>query len=71
MKSGRTLWAEMTYLYNRGVSAVESHIATWHQMKPFVDSQRFEEVDQRLKLQEENARLWRVTCLGYFRQFAE
>lgn len=71
MKSGRTLWAEMTYLYNRGVSAVESHIATWHQMKPFVDSQRFEEVDQRLKLQEENARLWRDTCLGYFRQFAE
>ena len=71
MKSGRTLWAEMTYLYNRGVSAVESHIATWHQMKPFVDSQRFEEVDQRLKLQEENARLWRDTCLGYFRHFAE
>ena len=71
MKSGRTLWGEMTYLYNRGVSAVESHIATWHQMKPFVDSQRFEEVDRRLKLQEENARLWRDTCLGYFRQFAE
>lgn len=71
MKSGRTLWGEMTYLYNRGVSAVESHIATWHQMKPFVDSQRFEEVDLRLKLQEENARLWRDTCLGYFRQFAE
>ena len=40
-------------------------------MKPFVDSQRFEEVDQRLKLQEENARLWRDTCLGYFRHFAE
>ena len=71
MKSGRTLWGEMTYLYNRGVSAVESHIATWHQMKPFVDNQRFEEVDQRLKLQEENARLWRDTCLRYFSQFAE
>ena len=71
MKSGRTLWGEMTYLYNRGVATVESHVATWHQMKNYVDRQRYEEVDARLKLQEENAREWRDTCLGYFRQFAE
>lgn len=71
MKSGRTLWGELTWLYNRGVAAVESHVAIWHQMKNYVDAQRFAEVNERLKLQEANAREWRDTCLGYFRQFAE
>lgn len=71
LKNGRTLWGEMTYRYNRGVSAVESFVATWHQMSPYIDSQRYAEVDDRLKSQEENAREWRDTCLNYFRQFAE
>lgn len=71
LKNGRTLWGEMTYRYNRGVSAVESFVATWHQMRPYIDSQRYAEVDARLKSQEENAREWRDTCLNYFRQFAE
>ena len=71
LKNGRTLWGEMTYRYNRGVSAVESYVATWHQMRPYIDAQRYEEVDARLKSQEENAREWRDTCLDYFRQFAE
>ncbi len=71
LKNGRTLWGEMTYRYNRGVSAVESFVATWHQMRPYIDSQRYAEVDDRLKSQEENAREWRDTCLNYFRQFAE
>ena len=71
LKNGRTLWGEMTYRYNRGVAAVESYIATWHQMRPYIDSQRYGEVDSRLKSQEENAREWRDTCLNYFRQFAE
>ena len=71
LKNGRTLWGEMTYRYNRGVSAVESFVATWHQMRPYIDAQRYGEVDIRLKSQEENAREWRDTCLNYFRQFAE
>lgn len=71
LKNGRTLWGEMTYRYNRGVSAVESFVATWHQMRTYIDSQRYAEVDDRLKSQEENAREWRDTCLNYFRQFAE
>ena len=71
LKNGRTLWAEMAYRYNRGVSAVESFVATWHQMRPYIDHQRYEEVDVRLKSQEENAREWRDVCLGYFRKFAE
>lgn len=71
LKNGRTLWGEMTYRYNRGVSAVESFVATWHQMRTYIDSQRYAEVDARLKSQEENAREWRDTCLNYFRQFAE
>ncbi|MGM9697448.1 MAG: alpha-glucuronidase [Prevotella sp.] len=71
LKNGRTLWGEMTYRYNRGVAAVESYVATWHQMRPYIDAQRYEEVDTRLKSQEENAREWRDTCLNYFRQFAE
>jgi alpha-glucuronidase len=45
---------------------------TWHTlMRHYVDEQRWREVDERLSLQETNAREWRDICLKYFGQFAK
>lgn len=71
MQSGRTLWEEMQHLYNSGVEEVETYVAKWDTMKPYVDSRRWEETAQRLEMQLENAKEWRDTCLGYFGKFAQ
>ena len=71
MNSGRTLWEEMQFRYNRGVSEVEAFCKVWQECKPYVDEQRWREVDERMQHQLENAREWRDVCLKYFGSFAE
>ena len=39
--SGRTLWEEMQYRYQRGVSEVEAFVGIWQQAKPYIDEQRW------------------------------
>ena len=70
MNSGRTLWEEMQYRYNRGVNEVEDFCKVWQECKPSIDEQRWREVDERMKHQLENAREWRDVCLKYFGSFA-
>lgn len=70
MKSGNTLWQELCNHYNKGVQTVDGYVATWQQMRPYVDQQRYEEVSNRLQHQQENANLWRNHCLGYFSKFS-
>ena len=69
--SGRTLWEEMQYRYQRGVSEVEDFVRIWQQLKPAIDDQRWQEVDAKLQKQLRNAREWQQVCTDYFRQFAE
>lgn len=69
MNSGRTLWEEMQYRYNRGVSEVDDFCKTWQACKPYIDEQRWREVDERLQHQQQNAREWRDVCLKYFGSF--
>ena len=72
MHDGSTRWESMQYHYQLGVNTVERHHLIWHyQMRHLVDAQRWEEVDNRLHHQLDNARQWRDVCLDYFRQFAE
>ena len=71
MNSGRTLWEEMQFRYNRGVSELEAFCKVWQECKPYVDEQRWREVDERMQHQLENAREWRDVCLKYFGSFAE
>ena len=71
MKDGNTLWEDLQMHYNRGVAEVEDFCRIWQQAKPYVDEQRWQEVDQRMQHQLENAREWRQVCLDYFRTFAE
>ena len=68
--SGRTLWEEMQYRYSRGVSEVEDFVSIWQEARPRIDEQRWQEVDEKLHKQLDDAREWRDVCLKYFGSFA-
>jgi len=68
--SGRTLWEEMQYRYQRGVNEVEDFVRIWKEARPVIDEQRWEEVNAKLDKQLRDAREWRDVCLKYFGSFA-
>ncbi|MBR2359707.1 MAG: alpha-glucuronidase [Bacteroidaceae bacterium] len=70
MKSGRTLIDEMDFRYQRGVNEVIDFIATWQQAKPYIDPQRWQEVNDKLTTQLVDAREWQQVCTKYFGSFA-
>ena len=70
MKSGRTLWEELCFLYNRGVQIVRKMQQTWESLAEYVDSPRFIHVKELLRIQEREARWWRDACLLYFQTFS-
>ncbi|MBV4358762.1 alpha-glucuronidase [Pinibacter aurantiacus] len=70
MKSGRTLWDELCYDYDKGVQQVRSFQKTWDKVQPYVDSTRFTAVQRSLRSQCQNAILWKDACLLYFQQFS-
>jgi alpha-glucuronidase len=69
MKSGRTVLEEMNFHYTRGVHEVEDFIQTWNEAKPYIDEQRWQEVDARLQHQLDNAKEWKKVCMDYFSCF--
>jgi len=71
MPSGITLWGQMQERYRSGLAYVSGMRDTWKRLQNELDSERWLEVDAKLRAQEENARLWRELCVGYFRKFAE
>jgi alpha-glucuronidase len=66
MKSGMTLWDEICYHYDRGVKQVREFQMVWDKVEPYVDTQRFSEVQSRLRSQSNNAQIWKDACLLYF-----
>ena len=66
LPSGRTVWDELAYRYDRGVSTVHSMRDTWDALKPYVDPERFEETAAFLKVQQTEAQWWRDACIAYF-----
>ena len=71
LNSGRTVWEELQWCYNRGVSEVDDFAAVWQKAKPLIDEQRWQQVANSLEFQQKDARLWRDVCLEYFGQFAK
>lgn len=71
MKSGRTLWEEIMFRYNRGVTYVAGMQKDWASLEGKIDKERFEHVKKRLDIQLENAKEWRDVCIEYFGKFAE
>lgn len=69
MKSGRTIIEEMEFRYQRGVNEVIDFIAIWQQAKPYIDAQRWQEVNDRLTTQLVDAREWQQVCTKYFGSF--
>lgn len=70
MKDGKTLWEELCYTYDSGVHKVRDYQKTWDQMEPYIDSQRFTEVQSKLKIQSKDAVWWKDACLLYFQTFS-
>nr|WP_321518311.1 alpha-glucuronidase family glycosyl hydrolase [uncultured Bacteroides sp.] len=70
MHNGLTLWEELCYTYDKGVQQVREFQKTWDRMEPYVDAQRFKEVQSRLKIQSKDAIWWKDACLLYFQTFS-
>ncbi|MFN8447777.1 MAG: hypothetical protein U0521_04065 [Anaerolineae bacterium] len=71
MRSGRTLWDELCFRYNRGVESVRHMQQTWEAISDCVDAARAEHVRALLRVQEREARWWRDSCLLYFQTFSQ
>lgn len=70
MSSGRTVWDEICLHYDNGIQTVRSYLTTWNKVKPYVDEDIWNKVQERLVIQEEDARWWRDACVGYFQTFS-
>ncbi|MEO6733401.1 MAG: alpha-glucuronidase family glycosyl hydrolase [Ferruginibacter sp.] len=70
MKTGRSLWNELCFQYNKGVDSVRWMQQLWGQQKNKVDGQRYKQVAMLLSIQEKEAVWWRNTCLLYFQTFS-
>lgn len=70
MKSGRTFWDELCHKYNDGVHDARRFLTVWDVMQPYVDAQRFTEVQHKLRIQARDAVWWRDACLLYFQTFS-
>lgn len=71
LKSGETLWNAIGLYYQKGVDDVRGFIATWSQMKPYVDAERFGVVEQLLAIQLKEAIWWKNACMLYFQQYSK
>ena len=71
MKSGKTLWEELCHRYYSGVESVKTTRKEWDSMRPYIDNQRFEQVQMLLKVQEHEAIWWRNSCVLYFQTFSK
>ena len=70
MKSGRTFWDELCHKYDDGVRQARRFLALWDAMQPYVDQQRFGDVQRKLRIQARDAEWWRDACLLYFQTFS-
>ena len=71
MKSGRTLWDELAWHYQRGVDWVRATRASWAGLKGVIDDERYTAISNKLAIQERDAVWWRDACLLYFQTFAK
>ncbi|MBN2351106.1 MAG: alpha-glucuronidase [Spirochaetales bacterium] len=70
MKSGRTFWEELCFLYHRGVAYVTAMRAQWDSLKGVIDAGRFAAVAAKLRRHEADAAAYRNVCLSYFQAFS-
>jgi alpha-glucuronidase len=66
MASGRTLWEELLFRYQRGVDRVRWMEETWARLEGLIDDERWKQVRAFLAIQEKEARWWRDASVLYF-----
>ena len=71
MHSGRTFWDELCHKYADGVTGARQMLAKWDAMKDYVDEERFNDIQRRLRIQARDSEWWRDACLLYFQQFSK
>lgn len=71
MKDGKTLWEELSYKYDTGVKNVREYQKAWDKVQPFVDEERFQHIQAKLKIQARDAVWWKDACLLYFQTFSK
>lgn len=71
MKDGKTLWDELCYTYDSGVKKVRDYQKIWDKMEPYIDKQRFADVQSKLRIQSKDAVWWKDACLLYFQTFSK
>ncbi|HEY6642759.1 alpha-glucuronidase family glycosyl hydrolase [Povalibacter sp.] len=69
-QSGRILWDELVHRYSRGAEHVTEMRKTWQTLQPYVDAERYAQIDAFLAIQAKEARWWRDACIAYFRTFS-
>jgi alpha-glucuronidase len=64
--SGRSVWHELVHRYSAGVDEVQAMRDTWRSVQGRIDTRRFTEVADFLRIQHHEARWWRDASLQYF-----
>ena len=71
MPDGSTLWESLCRHYDQGVQQVRAFQKIWDQSEPYIDRERFLQVQTLLKTQMRDAIWWKDGCLLYFQQYAD
>ena len=71
MNNGTTLWEELCRHYQHGVDKTRNFCQTWEEVKPYVDTERWNAVNERLQIQTNDAVWWKDACLLYFQKFSK
>lgn len=71
MRSGRTLWDELAFRYQRGVDWVRAARKGWAARSGSIDAERHAAVARKLEIQERDAVWWRDSVLLYFQTFSQ
>ncbi|MDR0834460.1 MAG: alpha-glucuronidase [Candidatus Symbiothrix sp.] len=71
LQNGRSLWDELCYHYDLGVQQVRDFQKVWDKQESYVDAERFQHVQSRLKIQARDAQWWKDACLLYFQEFSK
>lgn len=64
--SGRSVWHELVHRYSAGVDGVQAMRDAWQRVQGRIDTRRFTEVADGLRIQHHEARWWRDASLQYF-----
>ncbi|WP_426483017.1 alpha-glucuronidase [Chryseobacterium sp. R2ACT005] len=71
MKDGKTLWDDLCYTYDSGVKKVRDYQKIWDRVEPYIDKERFTDVQSKLRIQSRDAVWWKDACLLYFQTFSK